>query len=228
MILREWDDLPDNMKNDAVRPYYEHLKKKKLSLLMKRIFDVVVASIMLVLMLPIFLVIAILIKLDSEGPVFFRQERVTQYGKIFRIHKFRTMVNNAEKLGTQVSTKNDVRVTKVGAFIRKYKIDEFPQLIDIIQGNMSFVGTRPEVPKYAEQYTSEMRATLLLPAGVTSKASIKYKDEAELLDASIDVNKTYVNEVLPAKMKYNLESILEFNIILDLITMIETVIAVLG
>ena len=158
MILREWDDLPDNMKNDAVRPYYEHLKKKKLSLLMKRIFDVVVASIMLAFMLPIFLVIAILIKLDSEGPIFFRQERVTQYGKIFRIHKFRTMVNNAEKLGTQVSTKNDARVTKVGAFIRKYKIDEFPQLIDIIQGNMSFVGTRPEVPRYVNQYTDEMYA----------------------------------------------------------------------
>lgn len=176
-MLCKWEELPQNMQNGAVRPYYDSLQGKKCSLFMKAIFDRVVSLLMLIGLSPIFLLLAVMIKLDSPGEVFFRQERVTQYGKKFRIHKFRTMVKNAEALGTQVTTKSDMRVTKVGKKLRGCRLDELPQLIDILQGNMSFVGTRPEVTKYVEQYTPEMLATLLLPAGVTSDASIEYKDE---------------------------------------------------
>lgn len=180
-MLKCWDDLPKNMQTEAVRPYYDILKKRKISLLFKRVFDIIVSIIMLVILSPIIIILSIAIVLDSKGGVFFRQERITQNGRKFYIHKFRTMVANAENLGSQVTVSNDVRVTKVGAKIRKYRLDELPQLIDILQGNMSFVGTRPEVTKYVEKYTPEMLATLLLPAGVTSEASIKYKDEERLL-----------------------------------------------
>ena len=225
-MLKSWQELPEYMKNEAVKPYYDRISKKKLSLYFKRMFDVVVASIMLVLFIPIFAVISVLIKLDSRGPVFFKQERVTQYGKRFYIYKFRTMVNNAESLGTQVTVENDSRITRVGNAIRKYRIDEFPQLINVIKGEMSFVGTRPEVPKYVEHYTDEMYATLLLPAGITSMASIKYKDEDTILNSTEDADSAYENKVLPEKMKYNLQSLYKFSIIQEFLTMIKTVIAV--
>ena len=157
----------------------------------------------------------------------FRQVRVTQYGKQFRIFKFRTMVNNADKIGTQVTTKNDARVTKVGKFLRKCRLDEIPQLLNIILGDMTFVGTRPEVVKYVDKYTDEMMATLLLPAGVTSEASIQYKDEELLLAHADDADETYINEVLPEKMKYNLRSIETFSFSSDIRTMLRTVAAVL-
>ena len=227
MILQEWNDLPEKMKTEEVRKYYDILKKKKKSLVLKRAFDIIVSSILLILFSPIFLVLAVAIKLDSPGPVFFRQTRVTQYGKEFKIFKFRTMVSNAEKIGAQITGMNDARITKVGNVIRKYRLDEFSQLIDVFRGTMTFVGTRPEVPKYVEQYTPEMMATLLLPAGVTSKASIKFKDEDVLLSGAEDIDKTYVETVLPQKMKYNLQALEKFNILTDLITMIETVLAVI-
>ncbi|MGW5891931.1 sugar transferase, partial [Priestia megaterium] len=176
-MLKRWVDLPENMKNEDVKKYHEILYKKRPSLLIKRIFDLVASCIILILLSPIFLIIGTVIRIDSRGPVIFRQSRVTQYGKEFSIFKFRTMVNNAEKLGTQVTTSNDNRITRSGKFLRKYRLDELPQLINILLGDMSFVGTRPEVNKYVEQYTEEMMATLLLPAGVTSKASIFYRDE---------------------------------------------------
>lgn len=226
-VLRNWEDLPENMKTKEVKAHYDILAKKQKNLIAKRIFDVIVASIMLFVLSPVFLILAILIKKDSEGPVFYRQERVTQYGKIFRIHKFRTMVNNADKIGSQVSVSNDSRVTKIGHFIRKYRIDEFAQLIDILEGNMTFVSTRPEVPKYVNSYSNEMLATLLLPAGVTSEASIQYKDEANLLDAAEDVDMVYVEQILPEKMKFNLNGLDEFSFINDIKLMIRTVIAVL-
>ena len=165
-----------------VQEYYDILSKKKHSLKLKRCFDVVTALIMLICFSPIMLVISAAIVLDSPGGVFYRQERVTQYGKMFRIHKFRTMVSNADKIGTQVTVENDSRITKIGSILRKYRLDEMPQLVDILEGNMSFVGTRPETKKYVKAYTPEMRATLLLPAGITSEASIRYKDEAKLLE----------------------------------------------
>jgi len=225
-MLCKWEELPQNMQNDAVRPYYDSLQGKKCSLFMKAIFDRIVALLMLIGLSPIFLLLAVMIKLDSSGEVFFRQERVTQYGKKFRIHKFRTMVKNAEALGTQVTTKSDMRVTKVGKKLRGCRLDELPQLIDILQGNMSFVGTRPEVTKYVEQYTPEMLATLLLPAGVTSEASIEYKDEERLLADTQNADKTYVEIVLPQKMQWNLQSIKEFSFVKELLTMVRTVLAV--
>ncbi len=225
MILRKWDKLPPEMRIPEVKVYYDILKKRKFSLFLKRLFDIVVSLTLLILLSPVFAILAIAIKLDSKGPVFYRQTRVTRYGKEFRIFKFRSMVTDADK-GSLLTVGGDSRVTKTGRFIRKYKLDEFSQLIDVLRGTMTFVGTRPEVPKYVEKYTPEMLATLLLPAGITSEASIYYKDENELLDAAEDVEKTYLEVVLPDKMKYNLAAIRSFSFIDDIKVMILTVLAV--
>ena len=226
--MKKWDELPDYMQTPEVREYYDILCQKTVSLKLKRAFDVVVASIMLVILAIPMAIISIKIATESKGGVFYRQERVTTYGKKFKIHKFRTMVANADQIGSAVTVSGDSRITPTGEFLRKYRLDEFPQLIDVLQGNMSFVGTRPEVPKYVDQYTDEMYATLLLPAGITSEASIRYKDEADLLDAAEDVDKTYIEEVLPGKMKYNLETVKKFNFFREILTMFRTVFAVLG
>ncbi|MBO5215690.1 MAG: sugar transferase [Clostridia bacterium] len=228
MLVKSWKKLPKEFQTEQVRPYYEILRRKWFSLLLKRIFDIVVSLVMLIILSPFFLILAIAIKIDSPGPVFYRQERVTQYGKKFRIFKFRSMVSNADKIGSAVTVNNDSRVTRVGKFIRKCRLDEVSQLIDVLRGTMTFVGTRPEVTKYVDRYTPEMLATLLLPAGITSNASIYYKDEAKLLDASADPDETYVNEVLPAKMYYNLKSIKNFGFFRDIGVMFKTVFAVLG
>lgn len=227
MRLKAWDDLPNEMRCDAVKPYYLILRKKKISIVVKRLFDVTASFFMLALLSPLFVILAVAIKIDSPGPVFFRQERITQYGKRFKIFKFRTMVVNAEQIGLQVTINNDVRVTKVGKLIRKCRLDEISQLIDILRGTMSFVGTRPEVGKYVCRYTPEMLATLLLPAGVTSEASIRFKDEERLLVGVDDIEEVYINKVLPQKMAYNLWAIANFNFIRDLKTMVWTVLAVL-
>lgn len=227
-MLKKWETLPEYMQNDEVRFYYDSLQKKKVSMFLKRVMDLVGGLILLILLAIPMIVISIMIKLDSEGPVFYRQERVTTYGKHFKIHKFRTMVSNADKIGSTVTVGNDSRITKVGAKLRGCRLDELPQVLDLISGNMSFVGTRPEAVKYVEQYKPEYMATLLLPAGITSEASIRYKDEAELLDAASDVDKTYIEEVLPGKMKYNLDSIKNFSFFGDIATMFRTVLAVLG
>lgn len=227
-MLKKWETLPEYMQNDEVRFYYETLQKKKVSMLLKRVTDLVGGLILLILLAIPMIIISIMIKLDSDGPVFYRQERVTTYGKHFKIHKFRTMVSNADKIGSTVTVGNDSRITKVGAKLRGCRLDELPQVLDLISGNMSFVGTRPEAVKYVEQYKPEYMATLLLPAGITSEASIRYKDEAELLDAASDVDKTYIEEVLPGKMKYNLDSIKNFSFFGDIATMFRTVLAVLG
>ena len=215
MRLKGWDHLPDRMKTKEVRRYYNILVRHTGWFKVKRIMDIVVSSIMLVVLALPMLVIAVMIKLDSRGPVFFRQERVTQYGRIFRIYKFRTMVNNAQKLGTQVTVAHDARITKAGRILRKYRLDEFPQIFNILAGDMTLVGTRPEVPKYVNQYTDEMYATLLLPAGLTSRTSIAYKDEDKLLKDADDADKVYVEQILPVKMKYNLESLRRFGVIED-------------
>ena len=228
MILKKWEELPENLRTDAVRPYYDLLARRRGSLALKRCFDVVVSAMMLLVLAPVFLVLAIAIKLDSPGPVFYRQVRVTQYGREFRIFKFRSMVQGADKRGSLVTVSGDSRVTRVGKFIRKCRLDEVCQLIDIFRGTMTFVGTRPEVPKYVAAYTPEMMATLLLPAGVTSEASILYKDEAELLDAADDVDAVYIRDVLPGKMKYNLDALKNFSFFSDIATMFRTVFAVLG
>lgn len=226
-MLKNWNKLPEYMRTDEVRPYYDLLQRKKLSLFFKRVFDIVVSLIMIILCSPILLIISILIVKDSKGGVFYRQERVTQYGRVFRIFKFRTMVQNADQIGKQVTVSNDSRITKIGSKLRDCRLDELPQLFNIFLGDMTFVGTRPESVHYVKSYTNEMYATLLLPAGVTSEASIEYKDEADLLDQADDVDSVYINEVLPEKMKYNLNSIKEFSFFNEIATMFRTVFAVL-
>lgn len=228
MILCKWNDLPDDMRIDEVRSYYEILAKKQGQIFFKRVFDFVVALIMLIVLCIPMIIISIWIKIDSKGPVFYRQERVTTNGEHFKIHKFRTMVSNADKIGTQVTVDNDSRITNVGSKLRRVRLDELPQLIDVLQGTMSFVGTRPEAVKYVDQYKPEYMATLLMPAGITSEASIRYKDEDKLLKKADDVDKAYVENVLPGKMKYNLESIKKFSFWGEIVTMFRTVLAVLG
>lgn len=231
MELRPWQLLPDEIRTKEVRKYYNILMKHRMWLKMKRFLDVIVAGIMLAVLIIPMGVIALAIRLDSPGPIFFRQARVTQYGRIFRIYKFRTMVDNASKLGSAVTVDNDVRITKVGAFLRKYRMDEFPQLFNILAGDMTLVGTRPEVPKYVKKYTKEMYATLLLPAGLTSRTSIAYKDEDKLLGEAVDEESTdniYLNEVLPAKMRYNLESMKHFGVKSDATVLWDTFASVVG
>ena len=226
-MMRQWDNLPEEMQVEEVRKYYDILQKHKLGLIGKRIFDIVISGLMLLILAPILFLIGMLIKLDSRGPVFFRQVRVTAYGKRFRIFKFRTMVYNAEKIGTQVTVKGDARVTRIGKKLRKYRIDEVPQLLNIFLGDMTFVGTRPEVEKYVECYSNEMMATLLLPAGVTSRTSIEYKDEEALLENAENVDEVYITQVLPGKMAYNLKAIEDFSFMEDIRVMFATVSAVI-
>lgn len=227
-MLREWDDLPRFMKCEEVREYYNILAQKKTSLRLKRAFDLVVSGILLVVLAIPMAFIAVVIKLDSKGPVFYRQERVTAYGNKFRIHKFRTMVDNADKIGAAVTVDDDSRVTRIGAKLRNLRFDELPQVFDVLAGDMSFVGTRPEAVKYVEQYKPEFNATLLMPAGITSEASIRYKDECKLLDAAGNVDEVYMNQVLPKKMKWNLESIRKFGVFREILTIFRTVFAVMG
>lgn len=228
MKLKKWDALPLEMQTEEVRKYYDILEAKKCSLFLKRLFDIMASASMLVVLFPFFCVLAFLIKVDSPGPVFYRQERITQYGKVFRIHKFRTMVVNADRIGTQVTVKDDERITKIGRVIRKYRLDEVSQLIDVFFGTMTFVATRPEVTKYVEKYTPEMKATLLLPAGVTSLASIYFKDEAEMLNGLEDTDKIYIEKILPMKMYYNLKQVKEFSLKQDILTLFRTVLAMFG
>ena len=226
-MLRKWEDIPDFMKNDSVKEYYDILNKKRYSLFFKRLFDIIVSFLMLIIISPVYLILAIAIKIDSKGPVFYRQTRITSYGKEFRIHKFRTMIDNTKKKGNLITLNEDDRVTKVGKLIRKIRLDETGQLIDILLGDMSFVGTRPEVPKYVKHYSDEMLATLLLPAGVTSNASIEYKDEDDLLKDSENSEKIYIEKIMPKKMKYNLNDIKDFTFFRDFKIMIKTVVAVI-
>lgn len=227
MRLVKWEKLPPEMQTEEVRRYYDILKKKRLTLFWKRVFDIAASLVLLILLSPVFLILAIAIKIDSRGPVFYRQVRLTQYNQKFRIFKFRSMVQNADK-GSQVTVSGDARVTRVGKIVRKCRLDEISQLIDVLRGKMTFVGTRPEVPKYVEHYTPEMMATLLLPAGITSRASIYYKDEAALLDAAVDTDKVYVEKILPEKMYYNLKEIEHFGFWRDIGTAFMTVFAMFG
>lgn len=228
MKFRDWDDIPEFMRNDSVKKYYEILRRKQFSLKVKRSFDIVTSLVLIILLSPVFLFLTVWIKFDSRGPVYYKQERITQYGRKFYIFKFRTMVANADKIGTLVTVQEDPRITKVGGKIRKLRLDELPQLFNIAAGDMSFVGTRPEVPKYVDEYSDEMKATLLLPAGVTSEASIKYKDEDELLKDAENVDEIYIQKVLPEKMRWNLKAIRRFRLSGELGTMVRTVFHVIA
>lgn len=226
-MLKKWEELPEFMRIPEVRPYWEVLNKKRGQLVLKRVFDLFAALVFTILLALPMLVIAILIKFDSRGPVFYRQERVTKNGKHFRIHKFRTMVHNADKIGFAVTVGNDIRITRIGKTLRKLRLDELPQLFDVFTGNISFVGTRPEAVKYVKQYKPEYFATLLLPAGITSEASIHYKDENKLLNSSENVDEIYMAQVLPRKMEWNLNSIKHYRFVSELGIMVRTFFAVL-
>ncbi|RGO26688.1 sugar transferase [Dorea sp. OM02-2LB] len=230
-MLKNWEQLPESMQTEAVRPYYERLRKREGALRRKRLFDLCGSLVLTVLLSPVMLVIAILIKAEDGGPVFFRQERVTTYGRVFRIFKFRTMIVDADKKGPLVTGKADSRITKVGSKLRHLRLDELPQVLNIVTGDMSFVGTRPEVKKYVEQYTEEMKATLLLPAGVTSLASIAFKEEDEMIahyaELGESTDEAYRNHILPRKMRYNLDYLKKAGVAQDIRIMIKTVLEVI-
>ncbi len=230
-MINSWDNIPQSIRNEKVRKYYEVLKDKRISLFFKRVFDFLLSLILIIIFIPLLVFISIVIKIDSDGPVIFKQIRITQYGKRFIIFKFRTMCHNAEKKGAKVTTEKDNRITNIGEKLRKYRLDELPQLFNILVGDMTFVGVRPEVPQYVEKYTDEMKATLLLPAGVTSSASIEFKDEASIIAKGIrkgaNIDDIYISEVLPQKMKINLFEIENFSFFRDLKIMLKTVVAVL-
>ena len=226
MEFRDWDNVPEFMRNDEVKKYYKTLSEKRFSLEVKRFFDVVMSVFLLFVLSPVFAVITVWIKLDSKGPVYYKQERITQYGRRFHIFKFRTMIADADKKGSLITVQHDARITNVGKKIRKYRLDEIPQIFNILAGDMSFVGTRPEVSKYVDAYSDEMKATLLLPAGVTSEASIEYKDEDKLLKEAEDLDAVYVDQILPEKMKWNLKAIKTYSMFYELKILIRTAWAV--
>ena len=229
--MLKWDELPFEMQLSEVEPYYQLVSQRKGSLLLKRCLDFLLALVLLFLTSPLFIVLSIWIKLDSKGPVIYKQKRVTQYNRHFKIWKFRTMVTDADKKGSLVTSANDNRITKVGNLIRRVRLDELPQLVNVLKGEMSFVGTRPEVPRYTEQYSPEMMATLLLPAGITSLASINYKDEdtiiSQMTAKGMTVDQAYVERVLPEKMHFNLAYLRDFSFIGDIKIMLQTVVEVL-
>lgn len=220
--------ISEKMNSDEVLKYRKILEGKKAYLKAKRMFDFLLSLMLIVLLFPIYIVVAVMVKLDSDGTVFYRQKRITSYGKEFYIYKFRTMVMDADKKGSLVTVGNDERVTRMGKFLRKFRLDETPQLINVLKGEMSFVGTRPEVLKYVEMYEDEMFATLLLPAGITSEASIYYKDEERLLKDAEDVDKVYAEEILPEKMKYNLNYLENISFAYDIKIILKTAMAVLS
>lgn len=231
-MIRPWEKLPVYMQNQEVRRYYNILQRKKTALVVKRVFDFAAALILLVVLSPIMAALAVWIKLDSKGPVFYRQERITQYGETYRIMKFRTMVADADERGPLITGKNDSRITRVGEKLRKCRLDEIPQLLNVIKGEMTFVGTRPEVPQYVSRYSDSMYATLLLPAGITSRTSIVFKNEEELLEKYMEetghsADEVYAGKILPIKMNYNLKYIRDFGMFSDLAVMLQTVFAVI-
>lgn len=228
MLVKKWESLPKELQIEEVRPFWEYLRKKRTSLFFKRVFDVFVSFVSLIILSPLFLFISICIVVDSRGGIFFRQERVTQYGKHFKIFKFRSMFMKQGNNNSLITSNNDIRVTRVGKFIRKFKLDELSQLIDVLRGTMTFVGTRPEVPKYVSKYKKEYLATLLLPAGITSTASIMLKDENILLDSHENVEKCYLEKMLPRKMDMNLQDILSYGFWRDIKIMFMTVFAIFG
>jgi len=226
MRMIPFTELPENMQTEAVKPYYDILKAKSKSLFFKRILDFLLAFIFLGILLFPMLILAVIIKCTSTGPVIYKQVRVTTFGRKFKIWKFRTMKVGSDALG-ELTCGDDARVTKIGKFLRKYRLDELPQIFHVLSGKMSIVGTRPEVPRYVDEYTDEMMATLLMPAGITSLASIMFKDEAELLEKSSDVDQEYINVILPQKMEYNLKYISRFGFRRDLYLMFKTIVEVL-
>jgi lipopolysaccharide/colanic/teichoic acid biosynthesis glycosyltransferase len=192
-------------------------------MLAKRLFDLFFTIPGIIILSPVMILIMLLIKISNPGPVFFRQDRVGKDGKIFRVYKYRTMVVNAEKMGEQITTDKDPRVTGVGHVLRQYKLDELPQLINVLKGEMSLVGPRPEVSEYIDTYTEEERAIVLsVPPGITDYASIEFRDESEMLANSDNVREVYINKILPIKKRYYIQYVKERSVWLDFILILKT------
>lgn len=196
--------------------------------IIKRIFDFVASFVGCIIISPIYIVIALLIKLDSKGPVFFKQKRVGQFGKEFEILKYRTMVVDAEKIGKQITVGKDSRITKIGHILRKYKLDELPQLFNVLKGDMSLVGPRPEVPKYVELYNDKEREVLNVKPGITDFASIEYRDENELLGTVENPEEYYIDVIMKHKLKLNLKYINNNNIFIDIGIIFKTILKCLN
>lgn len=196
----------------------------KFNKIVKRIFDLICSTLGLIILSPVLIIITIRIKMGSDGPVFFKQIRVGENNKEFEILKFRTMVVNAEKLGRQITVGNDNRITKIGAFLRKYKLDELPQLINVFKGEMSLVGPRPEVPRYVKLYNEEQRKVLAVKPGITDLASIRYRDENDLLGEVDNPDEFYINTIMPDKLALNLEYINKNNVFFDVYIIFKTII----
>lgn len=222
-LLSQKENLPPKLKTPAVLPYYELLCKKRGTLIVKRLLDFIVCSLVFILVSPFFLIFAFLVKVTSPGPVFFKQERIGRDLKPFYILKFRTMVKDADKQGVQLTTGNDSRITGFGKFLRAINMDEMPQLINVIKGDMSIIGTRPEVERYVSIYTDEMYATLLLAPGMLSRASVKYRNENELLTGAADPQQVYINEILPDKMAENLAYLKELSLKEDFVIIMKSI-----
>lgn len=222
-----FEKLPPEFHNPETRVYYDGLKKQRFHLFGKRMFDILVSMLILLAFSPVFLVLAIAIKVDSRGPVFYRQVRVGRYGVPFRIFKFRTMVQNADKIGLSLTTGGDNRITRMGRLIRKCRLDEISQLLNVLCGDMSLVGPRPEVPKYVEKYAPAYFATLLVRPGVTAESSIAFKDEDEILSSGGDPEIIYVEKILPSKSEMNLQYLRNITVWGDIRIMFRTVTAVL-
>ena len=196
----------------------------KLNQVIKRIFDFLLSLFGIIILSPIFIIVSIAIKLDSKGSILFLQKRVGRHGKEFNIYKFRTMVTDAEKLGKQITVGKDNRITKVGAFLRKFKIDELPQLFNVLKGDMSLVGPRPEVPKYVALYNEEQRKVLDIRPGITDMASLRYKDENDILGKVDNPEEYYINVIMKDKLNLNLEYIEKSNVFFDIYLILKTII----
>ena len=220
--MRKWNKLPKYMQNNEVELIYDSLKKKFFYRFIKRLFDFFASLFLFVLLLLPSLLIAIIIPLTSKGSPIFKQERVGRYGKSFIIFKFRTMKIGSEQSG-QITSKNDSRVTKFGKFLRKTHIDEFPQLLNVLVGQMSFVGTRPEVPMFLEYYRPIWMATLLMRPGITSTSAIVNTNESEKIAVKENKNEYYVNTLMPQKMEMNINDLRNCGLFYDIKIMWRTV-----
>ena len=203
------------------------LEKRKLQLALKRLMDIVISGGALLVLWPVLLSVAIAIKIDDPGPVFYRQVRVGRGGREFRIFKFRTMVVDADKKGLQITVGRDSRITRVGAFLRKTKLDELAQLINVFVGEMSFVGPRPEVPRYVDLYTPYQRQVLLVRPGITDYASIAYRNENDMLEGAEDPERMYIDVIMPDKIELNMKYLREISPVADIRLIFSTIIAII-
>ncbi|WP_243112511.1 MULTISPECIES: sugar transferase [Acutalibacteraceae] len=222
-----YETLPQSMKNEYTRSYWDRLQKKRGTLAFKRAGDIMASLVILLVLSPILLLLALAVKLDSPGPVFYRQIRVGRYDRDFKIFKFRTMVQDADKIGPAVTTGGDERITRVGKLIRRCRLDEFSQLLNVLNGTMSLVGPRPEVRRYVEAYTPEGMATLLIRPGITAPSSIAFKDEDRLLVSSGDPDRIYIEQILPPKTELNLQYLRGISVAADMKIMVRTIAAVI-